>query len=143
MFKYIFISVLSLVTIKACKTTPANFDNSQVKTAQAELKGTWQVINMHGIDSLSKKPTLTFDIENKRVSGNAGCNRYNTTYTIKDSLMTFGPALSTKMYCNNMNIEKQFLGLLKKVSYFKYKNDSLIFFSKQNQKLISSKLAKN
>jgi heat shock protein HslJ len=143
MLKYIFISVFSLIALKTCKTTPANLGDSQIKVAQAELKGTWQVINMYGIDSLSKKPTLTFDVENKRINGNAGCNRYNANYTIKDSLMTFGPALSTKMYCNNMNIEKQFLGLLKKVSYFKYKNDSLIFFSKQNQKLISSKLAKN
>lgn len=136
MFKYIFISVLSLVTLKTCKIIPANLDNSQVKVAQAEVKGTWKVIHIQGIDSLSKNPTLTFDTENKRVNGNAGCNRYNATYTIKDSLITFGPALSTKMYCNNMNIEKQFLGLLKKVSYFKFENFNLVFLSTTSEKLL-------
>ena len=136
MFKYIFISAFSLIALKTCKTTPANLDDSQIKAVQVELKGTWQVINMYGIDSLSKKSTLSFDTENKQVSGNAGCNRYNTTYTIKDSLITFGPAFSTKMYCNNMNIEKQFLGLLKKVFYFKYQDGNLIFLSTTNEKLL-------
>ena len=137
MFKYIFISVFSLIALKTCKTITTNLNDSQIKAVQVELKGTWQVINMYGIDSLSKKPTLTFDTENKRVNGNAGCNRYNATYTIKDSLITFGPALSTKMYCNNMNIEKQFLGLLKKVSYFKFENFNLVFLSTTSEKLLT------
>lgn len=136
MFKYIFISVFSLIALKTCKTITTNLNDSQIKAVQVELKGTWKVIHIQGIDSLSKKPTLTFDTENKRVNGNAGCNRYNATYTIKDSLITFGPALSTKMYCNNMNIEKQFLGLLKKVSYFKFENFNLVFLSTTSEKLL-------
>ncbi|KND59783.1 Heat shock protein [Candidatus Burkholderia verschuerenii] len=45
--------------------------------------------------------TLDFSTESgrRRVSGFAGCNRFNGTYTLKDGKVAFGPPAATRMAC--------------------------------------------
>ena len=49
-----------------------------------------------------------------RVSGSAGCNRFNGEYTLSSNVITFGPIASTRMMCPEklMAQEAKFLALL-------------------------------
>ena len=47
-----------------------------------------------------------------KVSGNGGCNRFSGTYTQDGARITFGPLMSTKMACENLNAEIEFFGQL-------------------------------
>ena len=49
-----------------------------------------------------------------RMSGSAGCNRFNGTYSISNNVLTFGPITSTEMMCpeKQMAQEAKFLALL-------------------------------
>lgn len=83
------------------------------------LLGEWQIedINNEGIID-SSHITLTFG-EEGRVYGSAGCNRYNTSYTLTGENLTFGHGLSTKMACAEalMNQEMKFLESLHKITH--------------------------
>ncbi len=109
--------------------------------AQA-LEGEWKLIKatQDGANVVFDgdiKTNLNFG-EKNRMSGNAGCNRYSTTYKIeKKGNINFQPTISTKMACSDENLMKQentFFNLIDKVTKYTYKGNYLIFFdeSKQN-----------
>jgi len=54
------------------------------------FKGNWKVSRLIGIDSLSKSPTLSINLNTKKISGNAGCNSYSADFSIKDGQLKFG-----------------------------------------------------
>ncbi len=57
-----------------------------------------------------------------RVSGTAGCNRFNGSYSVASNVMTFGPMTSTRMMCpeKQMAQEAKFLALLGNKSTIRY-----------------------
>jgi heat shock protein HslJ len=50
-----------------------------------------------------------------RISGTAGCNRFNGDFSVASNVLTFGPVISTRMMCPEpqMAQEAKFLALLK------------------------------
>lgn len=129
-------SVLKYKLVKLIYQEPAD---EKIAVAQT-LSGKWRVERMIDMDSLAVKPTLSF--ENGQVSGNAGCNNYGAKFTIKENSISIGLAMSTKMYCTNMHIEKAFFDCLQSATYYKIKDDRLYIYSEKNEELISS-LAEN
>ena len=101
------------------------------------LKGNWIVSKLVGIDSLSKSPTLTIDLEAKKISGNAGCNSYGGAFSIEGEQLKFETPFATKMYCTNMKIEKAFFDCLQNTSNYKLVNGELTFFSKDGKELLA------
>ncbi|HFS68176.1 MAG TPA: META domain-containing protein [Flavobacteriia bacterium] len=77
-------------------------------------------------------------MENKKIGGFAGCNRYDVDYTLKDDFLKLGNPLATKMYCANMNIEKKFFENLAKVKHIKIENQKLFFLDASNTVLIEA-----
>ncbi len=79
------------------------------------LAGLWTLTSIAGGDMSSlfadRKPTMEFSADNK-IFGNAGCNTYNTAYTLEENTITFGPVASTKMACPNLKGENMFTNLL-------------------------------
>lgn len=81
------------------------------------LTGEWTLESIAGesINTLfanGKYPTLVFDTTEKRISGNGGCNRYNTTYKVEGTKITFGPVMSTRMACDNLSGENKYTSTL-------------------------------
>lgn len=80
----------------------------------ADLAGTaWKIISFGGTDVPAGVPTeLRFD--GKRVSGQAGCNRFSGSYTSDGKRLTTGPLMATKMACPGpgMALESGFLTLM-------------------------------
>jgi len=107
------------------------------KSAQnLALANQWKVKSIVGLDSLVINPTIIFDEAANTISGNAGCNNYNTTFIKKDDLLSFGMVISTKMMCTNMNIEKAFVNCLAQCKSYKIIDNQLVFFDKVNEELM-------
>jgi len=112
-------------------------EKSESVQQDLSLKGEWIVSKLVGIDSLSKSPTLTIDLEAKKISGNAGCNNYGASFSIDKEQLKFETPFATKMYCTNMKIEKAFFESLQKSSSYKLVNGELTFFSKDGKELLT------
>ncbi|MDY7395927.1 copper resistance protein NlpE N-terminal domain-containing protein [Aureibaculum sp. 2210JD6-5] len=65
------------------------------------------------------------DEENK-VYGNAGCNRFFGTFELKEgNQIAFSQLGATKMYCSNMETEKQFLEILRTADNFSLSGETM------------------
>jgi heat shock protein HslJ len=101
-----------------------------------DLDGTsWDLVsyaqNGSMVNALEGTPvTLAFG-ENKTIGGSAGCNHYSASYMLNGTAITFGPAVSTLMYCMKpgvMEQESAYLGLLGTVKTYDVKDNTLTFF---------------
>lgn len=80
-------------------------------------------------------PTLWINLSKNHFSGFAGCNRMGGKITNEKGKIHFGDIFSTKMYCENMEIEDKYLDALEKVTSFKVEGDKL-FLSDENNNVI-------
>lgn len=92
-----------------------------------ELEGEWNVIELEGksLSSDNPLPFLSFDLKEKRLSGNAGCNRIIGSLDIDESnseMISFPQVASTRMACPDMTVEDNLLKLLNGVKYFESKS---------------------
>lgn len=73
-----------------------------------------------------KPVTLTLASAEGRASGNAGCNGYSGPFTLSGDQLSFGPAISTKMACEQgMDVETAFLSMLNDVRTYQTTDSSL------------------
>ncbi len=74
---------------------------------------TWTIVMM---DQLSVLEGINTEVRfaDGRISGTAGCNRFNGTYSVVRDALTFGSVASTKMMCpeKQMAQEMKFLAIL-------------------------------
>ena len=76
-------------------------------------------------------PTLIF--EDQKISGNAGCNRYFGNVALNPATGGFsaGQIGSTKMACQNMDTETNFLNMLPKANRYRVSGNTLELFDNQ------------
>lgn len=92
-----------------------------------ELEGEWNVIELEGksLSSDNPLPFLSFDLKEKRLSGNTGCNRIIGSLDIDESnseMISFPQVGSTRVACPDMTVEDNLLKLLNSVKYFESKS---------------------
>lgn len=91
------------------------FYRAKVVTA-SELSGSWKLQTMDGKDAMTefkgKVPTMMFSFTDNKITGNAGCNDYNTTFTLSNNVLEIGPFITTRMNCENMEAESKFINML-------------------------------
>lgn len=98
--------------------------------AHNSLVGTWEldyIDNSGGnFNELypNKKPTISFDGSSSKVTGNGGCNNYNTNVEINGKNIHFGPIASTRMACAG-NGESLFFQTLEKINVQSVHGDQL------------------
>jgi heat shock protein HslJ len=75
------------------------------------------------------------------MSGNGGCNQYNTTYQVDGEKISIGPIISTQMACSDpegvMEQEGKYLQALGVADTFRNFGIALIFFDAEGQILAS------
>lgn len=95
-----------------------------------KLAGTWELDYIlepeTNFDVLypDRKPTITFDVAEKKVNGNSSCNNFSGTVNIDGHMISFGPMASTKMACPG-NGEQVFLKNLERVTSFDVQDTTL------------------
>jgi heat shock protein HslJ len=98
----------------------------------ASLVGEWQAIAINNgkeaVVSVMNGTTVTaFFGADGKLTGNAGCNSYNGTYTIDGNKIAIGPLASTRMACEQavMDQETAYLNALAKAATYALGKDSL------------------
>lgn len=90
----------------------------------SSLEGEWNITEVAGeqitVAAGQHAPFIGFNVVDKRIFGNSGCNRMMGTFTA-DSLipgkLQFGPLAGTRMACFDMAMEKTVLATLEKVRF--------------------------
>lgn len=107
-------------------------DDKQVTSASiSSLEGEWIISKVNGNDvkAIEKTPFLAFNITEKSVHGNAGCNIINGSIEQegnKDSSLKFGQMMSTMMAGPGMEAEGDILAAIGKVSSFVFNADGSV-----------------
>lgn len=66
----------------------------------------WRILSVDGVDVQGQRPAeLAF--ADGRMSGSAGCNRFNGTYSATDTTLTVGPLAMTRMACIGPGAEQE------------------------------------
>lgn len=81
--------------------------------ASADLAGVWKLQSIDGknvqSDYADKIPTLEFNFVDSKLSGSAGCNNYNTVFTLSNDVLDIKPLVTTRMACDNLDGETKFV----------------------------------
>lgn len=84
------------------------------------LNGTWEIISVNGEKVQAENmPYIEFDMSDKKVHGNGGCNIFNSTFTLSDSdasSIRIAPAAATMMACPEMDVESKIFKQLTEVT---------------------------
>ena len=111
--------------------------------ADAPLEGTeWvltTVINDDAATSLIAGTSITMLLEDGTISGSAGCNTYNSSYTLEGNTLTIAPEIATtRMACADdiMSQEAAFLEVLGEVTGYEREGRTLTFTTDDGRALI-------
>lgn len=128
---------IAAFTMLACTSTPANraADTAASRSAGGASSATvverdWALVTLG--DSAApqgaggKPATIRFDSAAARASGFAGCNRYSAPFTIAGDSLGFGPAMATKMFCEDGDaLERAYLAIIPEVTGFQVTDSTL------------------
>ena len=91
------------------------------------IEGAWAVTDVEGRKvSDDSGVTLTFDLKDLRIHGNAGCNVLNGRIVMNPDVqnaMAFTNVATTRMTCPEIELEQQVLGALSRVAAISAVND--------------------
>jgi heat shock protein HslJ len=116
MKRVLFLAIV-LISLVGCKSR-------KVATGTlAGLNGEWNIVEMNGakLNPEETKQLLVFDVNDKIVSGNAGCNRMSGKIdydTSQEKNIRFSRIIATRMACMDMRYEDELLKTLDKVVRF-------------------------
>lgn len=103
------------------------FACSEVKTDVKALDGKWKVVEVKGEKVTEEgQPLMEFNMAEKKLHGNTGCNLFNTTITLDPqdiSSLTIAPGATTMMACPNMDLETSVLQSMDQVRSVKAGKD--------------------
>jgi copper homeostasis protein (lipoprotein) len=91
----------------------------------------WELIELDGrnikvVSQSLQTPTLHFSTDSQSISGTGSCNRFNGKYEIKSkNKISFTNVSSTRMGCENMDIERKYFETLERASRYSLNHDTL------------------
>lgn len=111
--KNIFLGLFAAAVLASCGTMSST--TSKVGKSQPSISNTKWVL----ADQVKGK-TPTLNIEAGKVNGNTGCNNYFGTLASETSTGSFVAEQmgSTRMACDNMSTEKNFLDMMQKANKY-------------------------
>ncbi len=100
------------------------------------LEGTWNlnsyVNRADAMVNILSNTKVTFQFQDGKVGGNAGCNSYGGTCTLNGSSITIGPLAVTEMYCTDpgvMEQEADYLAALNSVTRYRIEGRTLVLIN--------------
>ena len=81
---------------------------------------------------------INFDPNEKRFSGNGGCNQFSGNYTLDKNNIHFGEVISTKMSCGDIAFENSFLSTLNTIDRYEVRGNDLLLKRKKEVLLVLS-----
>jgi heat shock protein HslJ len=100
----------------------------------------WVLVEMKGVPVQQsggrRDAHITFDVSQKRFSGNGGCNQINGNYTLNKSEIHFTDAVATKMACNDIDFENTFLATLNSIDRYEVNGNDLLLKKRRETLLV-------
>lgn len=133
--------ILPLVLLFGCSVSKnKEIEESVTVTSITLLHDIWALKTIQNEplpDNLMKAPVLEIYVEEKRVSGNDGCNSVSGGIKVlTEKEMQFGQLISTKMACPNMEFSSKFNGLLLQTRQYKLEKMFLVLMDEQGKELL-------
>jgi heat shock protein HslJ len=131
MRRFTIVALIITLSSAACTTMkPGTIGNGGL----SGLGGTWELNYISGpriaFNGLypGKRPSIKFDIAEKRFSGNSSCNSFSGTLMADDTTINFTePFVMTKMACPGEG-EAVFVEMLRKVNRYEISADTALSF---------------
>ncbi len=118
----IFTFILMGIAMGACSSKKTGTGSSAYGTG--DLSGRWDIVSLDGKEiKTDREAFLEFDVEKKRIHGNAGCNVINSVYEVnktKNMEIVFKPAQMTMMACPDMEAENAFVRIYPDIMSFSF-----------------------
>ena len=86
----LFVVLLGILALSACSGKPS-----------ASIQGQWKLVSYNQTPAVPDVET-SIEFKDGQMSGNVGCNGFSGEYTIDGDTITFGPVMSTMMFCENV-----------------------------------------
>lgn len=102
------------------------------KNATADPSGSWSVTTVDNIDvsaqNLETTPTLNIDLNENKAWGNLSCNSYNAPVTCAPERgeLKLGTIASTRMACQNLEVEFALGAALESIDHYKVQADGTL-----------------
>ncbi len=122
--------------LTSCKST------AKILSTIDDIDGEWIVtfIGEEDVRDYEDKATIIFNIQERRVSGNAGCNSFFADIkSIDNDKLELSSIGSTKRLCKDMNLEHSVLRAINQVEKFEINQDKELLL-KDSQKKVLLKL---
>jgi heat shock protein HslJ len=87
--------------------------------------GNWVVVFINGDTQIPEGTFISFNLEEGKVTGNAGCNNFFGSLKINKDVMVINQTGSTRRMCPDMKMEDLFFINIAKVKYFSLQNETL------------------
>lgn len=106
------------------------------------LNGKWMISEIKGEaipSGMENQPFIEFNISEKRIHGNAGCNIINGGFNTDDDKATaisFPEVISTMMACPDMELEGRVLNALNSVQSFGQQPGGIGFYDADNNQVM-------
>jgi heat shock protein HslJ len=134
-------AALSLVACaippEAAKRAMPKFDNTNWELMRWEQAGELKSLP-HGDNGGPISLTFNHIDDQQRVSGHAGCNRYNSSYSTANGKLSIAPIASTRMACEpgRMQLESAYLQALTTIASTSTQDQELTLTTTAGDKLV-------
>jgi heat shock protein HslJ len=133
------------LTLTTGSGTVLEFEPEPEQTLTGRVWSVTQFNNgRQAVVSLLADTRLTMTFDNGKVSGQAGCNTFNASYSTQGDRVTIGPAVTTRKMCGDavMTQERQFLTALQSATKWAIAGGELDMHRADGERALSAKPAK-
>lgn len=126
--------LFAILMLSACANAP--------KTASGDQhpEGELLLTSVQGYNVASEELTFTFNTEDHKVMGEAGCNHFSADYERNKTKISFNHPVSTKKYCKyHQEMENKILSALPEVTKFVRDGNEYLFYSGKGDLLFTLK----
>jgi heat shock protein HslJ len=130
-----FMMMITLLSCSNAKKVTANAEQPAAATEEPNvlINDIWVAETIMGLryePNARNTPQMEFQIGENRVAGNDGCNTFSgSTITLDNKNLVFGPMMSTKMACENMNTPKLFQDAMRSTVAYKIEKLRLYLYN--------------
>lgn len=124
--RFLFLA-FSIFFVLSCADDKKNNEEA-IENTQKLTSSSWMVFDLNGITSFTRNPSIHINLEQNKISGSTGCNKYFGSLTVENNMLTTKNIASTKMMCKDITIEDTFIKFINQTLYIEIKNDQLNLF---------------
>lgn len=135
------LAVISLVACNRVNSVSSDTSIDQPTKDYAEppqidlINARWVLRELNGKPVKPASDVYIHFSDKVTVNGFLGCNKFNGKYVTEGEDIRIGPLASTKMFCEDQEIENQFVRLLEKATSY-HTDDKFLFLKNQDGVLV-------